>query len=215
MSVKSAQSCFVAGFFLALAVGFVVLAIFGRHEGGVSLATRSVARIAFVFFWFIYAARSLAALFGLKIAARYRRQLGLAFAGALLVHLALVAWLFRVSARQPISDLWIVYFVLGALGTFALTLGSWQRLHALWESRLWRVFSVVVIEYVAFLFFRDFVLLPLQFRVAHPAEYSPFALLIILGVMLRWLAASLAWFRRPNTQPPPSNFTSRNLADGG
>jgi hypothetical protein len=138
----------------------------------------------------------------------------LAFAGALLVHLALVAWLFRVSARQPISDQWIVYFVLGALGTYVLALGSWQRLSALWKRRLWRIFSAVVLEYVAFLFFRDFVLLPLQFRVAHPAEYLPFALLIILGVMLRWLAA-LAWFRRANTQSPPSNFTPRSLADGG
>lgn len=215
MSAKTGGSSFGAGFFLALATGVVVLAIFGRHENGVSLATRSVARIAFVFFWFAYTARALATFFGLKVAARYRRQFGLAFAGALLVHLALVAWLFRVSARQPISDQWIAYFVFGALGTYALAIGSCWRLRALWESRLWRISNVVVLEYVAFLFLRDFVLLPLQFRVAHPAEYLPFALLIILGVVLRWLATPLAWLRRLNTQPPPSKFTlGSRIGDG-
>jgi hypothetical protein len=195
MSVKSGESWFGVGFLLATATGFIVLAMFGQEASGVSLATRAVARVAFVFFWLTYTGGALAMLVGSPLSgvARYRRHFGLAFAGALLVHLALVAWLFRISARQPISDVWIVYFILGALGTFVLAIGSWGRLSALWKSQLWRVFSVVVLEYVAFLFFRDFVLLPLQFRVAHPVEYLPFALLIIAGAMLRWFAAARRW----------------------
>jgi len=187
---KSDTSWFTAGVILALGTGLIVVMICGAREGGISVATRSVARLAFVFFWLTYAGGALATIFGSLLAglARYRRQLGLAFAGALLVHLSLVAWLFRVSARQPISSVGIVYFGLGALGTFALAISSWQRLRALWESRLWRIFSVIVLEYVAFLFFRDFVLLPLQFRVVHPSEYLPFASLIIMGAVLRWLA---------------------------
>jgi len=193
MLTKSGVSWAGAGFVLALATGLVVLMIAGRHGEGVSAATRSIARVAFVFFWFAYAGGALATFFGMSGVARHRRQAGLAFVGALSVHLAFVAWLFRISARQPISDEWIVYFVLGAVGAYALAMGSWPRLRALWESRLWRMFSIVVLEYIAFLFFRDFVLLPLQFRVAHPAEYLPFGLLIILGAMLRWLAAAWRW----------------------
>jgi hypothetical protein len=191
MLEKSDTSWFTAGVILALATGLIVLMISGPHEGGVSMATRSVARVAFVFFWLTYTGGALATIFGSPLGGLvgYRRQLGLAFAGALLVHLALVAWLFRVSARQPISNLGIVYFALGALGTYALAISSWQRLRALWESRLWRFFSVIVLEYVALLFFRDFVLLPLRFRVAYPSEYLPFALLIIVGAVLRWLTA--------------------------
>ena len=157
MLTKSGVSWAGTGFLLALATGLLVLMIAGRHPEGVSLATRSIARVAFVFFWFAYAGGAVATFLGCGSVAGYRRQAGLAFAGALSVHLAFVAWLFRISARQPISDEWVVYFVLGALGAYALVISSWPRLRALWENRLWRVFSIVVLEYIAFLFFRDFV----------------------------------------------------------
>jgi hypothetical protein len=192
IAAKSGAPWVSAGFLLALATGSVVLAVFGIQAPGVSLAARSVARVAFAFFWLTYASGALAVMFGSPFdrLARHRREFGLAFAGALLVHLALVIWLFRISAEQPISNVWIVYFVLGALGTYAVAIGSWPRFRGLWGTQAWRILGVIVVEYVAFLFFRDFVLLPLQFGSGH---LSPFGLLIMFGMILRWLVGARRW----------------------
>jgi hypothetical protein len=184
-----------AAFCAALAVGLLALAVFGRGVWGVSLATVSAARVAFVFFWLTYTGGALAALFGSAFdgLARRRREFGLAFASALLVHLALVAWLFRISARQPIPDAWIVYFGVGALSAYVLALGSLTRFRSLWKTRFWRIFGAVALEYIAFLFFRDFVVLPFQLGLGMPLSYLPFAALIILGISLRVAATVQRW----------------------
>jgi hypothetical protein len=176
----------------ALAVGLAVLLRLGSSVDAVAVATQAVARVAFVFFWPAYAGGALAALFGPAFAglARHRRAFGLAFAAALLVHLAFVAWLFRISSPQPISDTVALYFGVGALWAYGLTLGSWKPLRDVFGARLWRIFSTAGLEYIAFLFFRDFVLLPLQYDVRHPLTYyGPFAILIIVAALLRWTAA--------------------------
>lgn len=189
MMVKSGAAWIGAGLVAGLVAGAFILAMFGAGERGVSIAVRAVARVAFVFFWLTYTGGALAALFGPRFAGlmRLRRELGLAFAAALLVHLALVAWLFRVSAKPPITEPWLAYFVVGALCAGALALASAPRFGALWGSRIWRVFSMIALEYIAFLFFRDLVLVPLQVGTRHPLQYAPFALLIIVGPPLRWV----------------------------
>ena len=194
-AVLGRSGAFGWGLSAAFAAGFVLLALFGTHEPGVSVATRFVARVAFMFFWLTYTGNALATLFGSTFSgvARRRREFGLAFAGALLVHLALVAWLFAVAAKQPIPNIWIVYFVLGALCTYALAMASLECLRGLWSSRAWRLFSTVALEYIAFLFFRDFVLLPLQSHAGRSIEYAPFAALILLAVPLRWIGAACRW----------------------
>jgi hypothetical protein len=165
-------------------------------ERGVSAATAAVARVAFIFFWLAYVGGALAMLFGpiFDGLARYRLEFGLAFATALLVHLTLVAWLFCIAAQQPLSDLWIAYFVIGAVMTYALALGSAKLFRDLVKTNYWRVFSTVAMEYIAFLFFRDFVLLPLQEGVGLPLRYLPFATLIALGVLLRLTATARRWY---------------------
>jgi hypothetical protein len=184
-----------AGFCSAVAVGIAILAVRGTGERGVGAATAMVAGVAFIFFWLAYAGGALAALFGsvFEGLSRHRREFGLAFASALLVHLTLVAWLFRISARQPLSDLWIVYFVIGAVMTYALALGSVKFFRDLVKTNYWRVFVIVAMEYIAFLFFRDFVLLSLQEGVGLPLRYLPFAILITLGVLLRLTATVRRW----------------------
>ena len=176
-------------------MGAATILHFGIGERGVSVATRYIARVAFLFFWLTYTGGALSTLFGSSFAGlgRRRRELGLAFAAALLVHLAFVAWLFRIAARQPISDMWIVYFALGAVCAYALAAGSLKRFGAVLHTRVGRIFSTIAIEYIAFLFFRDFVLLPLQFGARHPLEYAPFALLIIVGPLLRWSVMARRW----------------------
>lgn len=196
MRFKSSAAVWMgAAFCAALAVGLVALAVLGRGVWGVSVATVAVARVSFVFFWLAYAGGALAALFGpaFEGVARRRRAFGLAFASALLVHLTLVAWLFRISPRQPISDAWIVYFAIGALAIYLLALGSLTRFGDLWKTWLWRMFSIVALDYIAFLFFRDFVVLPFQLGLGMPLSYLPFAALIVLGIALRLAAAVQRW----------------------
>jgi hypothetical protein len=185
-------------------VGVIVLAVLGRGGEGVTYATESVARVAFVFFWLAYTGGALAALFGsrFEILARHRRELGLAFAASLLVHLAFVAWLFHISFRQPVSDAVVFYFGIGALWAYALALASVKPVRELMGPVAWRVFNAGGLEYIAFLFFRDFVLLPLKYGTAHPLYYAPFSILSILGPGLRWLAMLLASFRRSHRQDP-------------
>jgi hypothetical protein len=172
----------------AVAVGFAVLAHFGHGVRGVTIATQSVARLAFAFFWLAYVGGGLAALFGpaFESLARHRRELGLAFAAALAVHLTLVAWLFHISYYPPVPNDVILWFGIGALWVYALALGSVERVRQLFDAGRWRVFTALGMEYVAYLFFRDFVLLPLQYGARHPLFYAPFSILIILGPVLRW-----------------------------
>jgi hypothetical protein len=75
---------------LGLAIG--VLAFFGDEQRGVSIALQATARLAFLFFWPAYVGGALNSLFGdlFMSIRRHARELGLAFAAALLVHLGLV-----------------------------------------------------------------------------------------------------------------------------
>jgi len=174
-------------FCAALGMGLAVLAVLGRGGQGVTIATESVARVAFIFFWLAYTGGALAHLFGRRFEslARRRREFGLAFATALLVHLAFVAWLFHISFRPPVSDAVIFYFGIGALWTYALVLMSLPGLRERMGAT-WSLFSAAGIEYVALLFLRDFVLLPLQSGTRHPLYYLPFAVLSVAGPALRW-----------------------------
>jgi len=185
-------------FCAALAVGLVVIASLGTGWRGVTFATESVARVAFIFFWLAYTGGAFAALFGPRFEglARHRREFGLAFAAALLVHLAFVAWLFHISYRPPVSDAVIFYFSIGALWAYALAICSVKRVRGLMGSTAWRMFSSAGLEYIAFLFFRDFVVLPLQYGTGHPLYYAPFSILSVVGPALRWLSMVLGRFQR-------------------
>jgi hypothetical protein len=175
----------------ALAVGIVVLEVLGRGIRGVTIATESVARVAFLFFWLAYAGGALAHFFGSRFAAlaRRRRELGLAFATALAVHLTFVAWLFHISFFPPVPQFVVFYFGIGAAWAYAITLASLKRVRDLMGEIPWRIFTTFGIEYIALLFFRDFVLLPHVPGLRHTLFYAPFEILIIAGPLLRWSAA--------------------------
>ena len=104
-------------FFAPLGLAIGILASFGDEQRGVSIALQATARLAFLFFWPAYVGGALTFLFGdlfLPIR-RHARELGLAFAAALLVHLGLVVRLcaigsppsretfFPSSVQSPIS----------------------------------------------------------------------------------------------------------------
>jgi hypothetical protein len=111
---------------LGLAVGIV--AVLGI-ERGVYVALAATARLAFLIFWPAYAGGALASLFG-SVFLRLRehaRDLGLAFAAALSVHLGLVAclcvighapgvWTFVILAPLRVSPIFSRFFLPGGCG---------------------------------------------------------------------------------------------------
>lgn len=196
---KSGAAIWMGGaFFAALAVAAAALVAPGTERQGVLAAVTATARLAFAFFWLSYAGKAIATLFGPRgegLATR-GRAFGLAFAAALSVHLALVGWLFRISLRQPLGGAGIVYFGIGALWTYALVLGSTEKVRRTLHPLTWRIASGVGVEYIYLLFFLDFVVHPIRNGFGHPLEYAPFSFLVIAGPVLRWTAMIRRWRAR-------------------
>ena len=182
----STVSWMVAAFLIALASVAVALAIFGMGERGTTIALRLTARWSFVLFWFAYTGSAMARLFGSRLAglARHGRDFGLAFASAQLVHVGLVLWLFYLA---PGANGGMVFFWVGILCSYLLALFSLPRLRDALGPRLWRISCMIAMEYIALVFFVDFIRIPLQANGigSYPVSYLPFALMLISGVGLR------------------------------
>jgi hypothetical protein len=139
----------------------------------------------------------MAKLFGPRLErwARNGRELGLAFALAQTVHLALVLWLYRI-ATEPVGIM--TFFWLGMVCLYGLALFSLPRLRNAFEPRIWRIFRTISIEYIALVFACDFIIGPLRAGIQnYPLSYIPFAVMLVGGVCLRALAITESlWFRR-------------------
>ncbi|WP_428485066.1 hypothetical protein [Rhodopila sp.] len=193
----------VAGLYMgmAFAVGFAVaaavLGVRGTDAESTRMALRLTARWSFLPFWLAYAGRAMAKLFGPAFAllARRGRELGLAFASALLVHVGLLVWLYWVTQRLPLGGTLFVFFAIGLFWTYLLMALSFGRLSAALGPRLWRLLRIVGMNYILIAFARDFVLSVLHTNVAHHAAwyllgYVPFAGLCVAAPCLS-LAATL------------------------
>jgi hypothetical protein len=178
-------------FFVAFVMAAVLLAIFGASQRGTEIALRATARWSFILFWLAYVAGSLASLFGSRFnrLAQHRRQLGLSFASAQLVHIGLILWLFYLSAGPGGA---MLLFWAGIACTYLLALSSWARVRDALGRRLWELFSTLAIEYIAFVFALDFILLQLKEHgtTAYPLSYVPFAAMLIGGFCLRIVASA-------------------------
>jgi hypothetical protein len=175
-----------AAFGAALILAVVVLALMGAGERSTAIALRLTGRLSLLLFWPAYAGGAMAVLFGphFGVLARHGRDFGLAFASAQLVHLGLVGWHGWIS-HQPVVEAAMPFFAIGILWTGVLALSSVERLHNVLGPDLWRILRVVGLEYIALVFFADFVIGPIQGGVTHPIEYVPFSILIIVGPILR------------------------------
>jgi hypothetical protein len=182
----STLSWMVAAFLVAVTLAAVVLATLGVGEQGTTIALRLTARWSFVLFWFAYTGSAMAKLFGSHLAglARRGRDFGLAFALAQSVHVGLVLWIFYLS---PGANGKMVFFWVGILSTYLLALFSLPRLREALGPRLWRISCIIAMEYIALVFFVDFIRIPLQANSfgSYPLSYLPFALMLIGGVGLR------------------------------
>jgi hypothetical protein len=183
-----------AAFCASLGLAVVVLTVSGADTRGIQRALRLTARFSFLLFWFAYAGGALAVLFGspFQAVARRGREFGLAFASALLVHVGLVVWLYRISAEPPVSTATLVFFGTGLMWTYLLALFSIKRLSQALGPGRWRLLRLVGLEYVSFAFLSDFITHPLHGDAKSLLGYLPFSILAVTGTTLR-LAA---WARR-------------------
>jgi hypothetical protein len=174
---------------LGVALAFAV----SRH-GDLTIALATSARVAFLFFWPAYVGGALTSLFGnvflpLK---QHARELGLAFAAALVVHLGFVIRRYVVGPA-PSTETFVIFGV-AAVFTYLLAFLSVGGVRQALPKTIWPTIRVVAMNYIAFAFLLDFAKFPLHdFRLG--VEYLPFAGLAIVGPALRlaaWLQNSLS-----------------------
>ena len=179
-----------AAFLIALVLAVVILAIFGGGERGTAIALRATARWSFLLFWLAYAGGAMAKLFGPRFnaLAKQGRAMGLAYASAQLIHVALIFWLFHVAAGPGGA---MLVFWAGIVCTYLLALFSWPRLRDALGPPLWRILRTIAMEYIAYVFAVDFILIPLHEHGAggYPLSYVPFAVMLVGGAGLRIAAA--------------------------
>ena len=171
-------------FCASLGLAISILAFFGDEERGVRIALHATARLAFLFFWPAYVGGALTSLFGdfFLPMRRHARELGLAFAAALLVHLGLVVRLCAIGS--PPSPETFGIFGLAAGFVYLLAILSVDRLRQALPGESWPILRTVAMTYIAFAFILDFKRLPLSdFR--QSVEYVPFAALSIVAPLLR------------------------------
>ncbi len=178
------------------ALAAAVLAIFGANDGGIHAALLATARLAFLLFLPAYIGGALVTLFGpaFENIGRYARELGLAFAAALAVHLGLVAWLCALGDVPPVRT--FVIFGIGAICVYGLALFSIGHVQRRLGARAWSILRFLAMNYIAAIFAEDFL------RVAPVADgryalvYLPFATLAIVGPGLRLAAFIKSWMPR-------------------
>lgn len=187
MRQRSTARWMIAAFVVALVMIIVIRLSFGPRERIVT-ALQATARWSFAFFWLATVAGALRTLFGPKFEplAHHVRDFGLAFASALLVHLALVVWMFLVS-KPDLTRQFLILFGIGIFWTYLLAALSFGPVLDAVGRRLARTLRLIGVEYLTVLFFVDFDKDP----VANPARmafYAPFLALTIAGPVLRLAA---------------------------
>ena len=195
-------------FVVNVAIAALALSKSGAGVGGTTEALRLTARWSYVLFWLAYAGGALATLFGARFAALARRgrELGLAFAAAHLVHVALVVWLYHISREPPVGRFALVYFGIAVVFTYLLALLSVSRVTATLAPALWRWVRLVGVEYIALAFLRDFLGNPFRHGILHAVAYLPFLALAGAGICLRLAAFAkrrLGVARVPGTAASP------------
>jgi hypothetical protein len=174
------------------------LATLGTDGGAIVTALRLTARWAFLPFWLAYTGGALAKLFGGALAplARRGRELGLAYAAAQLVHLALVVWLFWISPQPPVTGRLFLFFAIGILWTYLLAALSFGQLRTVIGLGCWRLLMLAGMNYILLAFARDF-LSPLLHEgigqggdIVRAASLLPFAALCVAAPILRLAAAA-------------------------
>jgi hypothetical protein len=175
-----------AAFCASFGLAAVILAFFGIGRG-VHIALAATARLAFLIFWPAYVGGALTSLFGNVFSPlrEHARDLGLAFAAAMLVHLGLVVCL-CVMGRPPGVSIFVVFGVAAGF-TYLLALLSIKRVRQALPQKVWPPIRAVAMNYIAFAFLLDFH----RFNptdLGSVVRYVPFIALAIAGPTLKLAA---------------------------
>ena len=108
-------------------------------------------------FWPAYAGGALTSLFGnvFSPVRNHARDLGLAFGGALFVHLGLVVYLCAIG-DAPGKKTFVIFGVAAGF-TYLLALLSVRRVRQALPQKLWPPIRFVAMNYIAFAFLDDFI----------------------------------------------------------
>lgn len=160
----------------------------------IAVALDMTGRWSFVLFWMAYTG----SIFGPRMARR-RRDFGLAYASAHLVHVALVVWLIAISPRMPES--WsLTAFFGGAVGfTYLLAALSWQPVAEWFDKTLIHYLRAVGMNYILLAFAYDFIVNPIltrDFDLDHVIKYGPFAYAVLVAPL--WKTFYSQPLRRPD-----------------
>jgi hypothetical protein len=185
-----------AGLVLALLLTAAALVGQGLGRPGIELGLRLTARLAFLPFWAAYAGGALVVLFGQRFAPvkRRARELGLAFAAVLAVHLGLVSALCAIGAA-PSARVFLI-FGPGAACALLLAVASLEPVGRAIGPAGWWVLRNLAMNYLAFDFAVDFIRRQPPTSAMQALMYLPFAALAVLGPALR-LAAWIKLRLRP------------------
>jgi hypothetical protein len=178
-----------AAFGISLGLGLASLAI--SRNGDIVIALATTARVAFLFFWPAYVGGALTSLFGGAFAPlkEHARELGLAFAAALSVHLSFVAYLCLIG-HAPGTETFIIFGTAAAF-TYLLALLSIGPVRRALPSRFWPPIRFVAMNYIALAFLLDFKRFPVS-DLRENLAYLPFTALAVIGLALRFAA----WLHR-------------------
>lgn len=183
---RNARFWMTAVFCASLGLAVSIIAVFGLKRG-VSIALPATARFAFLIFWLAYAGSALTSLFGRGFSPlrEHARDLGLAFAAALLVHLALVVCLCVIGPLPGVKT--FVIFGVAAGFTYLLALLSVRRVRQALPGAVWLPIRFAGMNYISFVFLLDFAKFPSN-DLRNIIAYLPFAALAVAGPALRFAA---------------------------
>lgn len=169
----------------------IVLATGGPGVHGTLQALEATARGAFLWFWAAYAGGALTTLFGAAFLPMKQvgRELGLAFAAALSVHLGLVAWLCWIGSA-PSIDVFAFFGPVAAL-TFILALLSFGNPHSIFGPKLWQLLRTISMNVILYAFLKDLMQNPLHGGVWRLIDYLPFTTMAVAAPLLRLAAWGL------------------------
>jgi hypothetical protein len=175
-----------AAFAVALAIAIVVYAL-AAPERRLGMALRDTARWSFVLFCLATYGGALTTLFGstFQVLARSGRNLGLAFAAAHLVHVALAIWLLY-DTPDPFPRLPLVVFSIGVFWTYLIAACSLNAHLSGWLGpRRWKTLRTIGVEYIAFAYVFEFGSRILNGNHANAVHYLPLLALAVGGPVLR------------------------------
>lgn len=205
----------VTAFAGGIALSAAALFLRGTGRSGTVTGLLLTARWAYGFFWAAYIGGPLTTVFGRKFQplARRGRELGLAFAAAMLMHVTLVAWLYHISIHPPLPLGSALFFAVGLGFVYVLAVCSMPALAMRIPPSARRVIFTTGTEYIAVAFLSDFLKNPFGHGFEHLVAYGPFVTLALLATLLRLISYAARFARRD--RPPATSHTANAVKNFG